>query len=102
MLDAADAAVMPGDYHVAAGLSWIGPVPTRDSDIAGPGVSWFRFSHERGAGFTHDAATAVEAFYEIRLTPWLSVKPDLQYIHHPGGQDLGDALAGTIRVEVTF
>ena len=102
VLDGADAGVMPGDFHVSAGLSYVGPFEGRNQDILGFGVSWFHFSHEAGSGFTQDAETAVEAFYEIRLTPWLSVKPDLQYIHHPGGQDLDDAFAGTIRVEVTF
>jgi len=51
-------------------------------------LSYVHFSDvARAAGtFTEDYELAVEAFYNIGITPWLSVKPDLQYIVNPGSE----------------
>jgi len=46
--------------------------------------------------------TAYELFYRLQLTPWFSIKPDLQYIANPGGKGTPDALAATVRVQVSF
>jgi carbohydrate-selective porin OprB len=41
-------------------------------------------------------------FYKAQILPWVSVKPDLQYITNPGGTGLDDALVGTVRAEIDF
>jgi porin len=45
--------------------------------------------------------TAIEMFYKLQLTPFFSIKPDLQYIVNPGG-DLPNAFVAGLRMEVAF
>jgi porin len=97
--DTADADVFEIDHHLAAGVAWTGAIDGRDADVVGLGVSWVHFSDD--AGFDGDSETAIEAFYRVQLTPYFSVKPDVQYILDPsGGED--DALVASVRLELTF
>ncbi len=98
----ADPHVSEAQHHVGAGVVCVGAFPGRDADVFGFGASYVRFTDKTGAGFTDDAETAIEAFYKAQLLPWVSVKPDIQYIANPGGVDLKDAVVGTVRVEVAF
>jgi porin len=94
------------DRSIIGGITWVGPLPSRMNDAAGVGVLVADLSPRarRRAG----AETALEAFYRIRFTPSVSLKPDLQYIFHPdGGGAIGtplvkDALVFDVRVEVAF
>jgi porin len=53
--------------------------------------------------FSEDYELAIEAFHRVQLTPWIALKPDVQYIVNPGGDaDLTDAVVGTLRIEVVF
>ncbi len=98
----ADADVSEAQIHLGAGVNWIGPIPTRDDDATGLGVTLVKFTDDAGAGFTDDYETAYEVFYKAQIMPWLAVKPDIQYIINPGGAGLKDALVGTVRVELVF
>lgn len=98
----ADEQVSSVAHHFGGGVTWTGLIPDRNEDVLGLGVSAAILSDEAGAGFTDTAETAVELFYRIQLTPYLSVKPDLQYIANPGGAGADDALAATVRVELSF
>jgi porin len=45
----------------------------------------------------------IEFTYQARITPWLVVQPDLQYIINPGGTtDLNNALVIGGRASLTF
>ncbi|MEM6853182.1 MAG: carbohydrate porin [Planctomycetota bacterium] len=99
----ADGAVSEAEHHASLGGQWFGPLPDRPDDVLGLMVSPVWFSDEPGAGFTEDAEWAFEAFVKFQVTPWLSIKPDLQYIIHPGGDaTVDDALVGTLRLELAF
>ena len=99
----ADDAVSEIGHHGSLGGQWVGPWPDRPDDVLGLMVSPVWFSDEPGAGFTEDAEWAFEAFVKFQVTPWLSIKPDLQYIIHPGGDATVDnALVGTLRLELAF
>ena len=98
----ADGDVSEAELHFGCGVNWIGPIPTRDDDAAGVGITWVKFTDDDGAGFTDDSETAIEVFYKLQVMQWASVKPDIQYILTPGGADLNDALVGTLRVEFVF
>jgi carbohydrate-selective porin OprB len=98
----ADADVSEIEHHAGGGLAWTGPIEGRDDDALGIGITTVWFSDEPGAGFTDDVETAYELFYKAQLLPWVSVKPDLQYITNPGGTGLDDALVGTVRAEIDF
>lgn len=97
----ADADISVIDQHVGVGLQWTGPIPTnsRASDVLGAGASCVHLSNQ--AGLSRDYELAIEAFYKLQFTPWLSLQPDLQFIVNPGG-GTHDALVGTVRAELDF
>ena len=96
------------DSGVTAGVSWVGPVPAagRRRDVAGVGVLVAGFGPQ--VDRRSHAETSLEAFYRLRLTRSLSLKPDLQYIFHPNGNGpvgtplVRDALVFDARLEVAF
>ena len=96
----ADGDVINTDYHVGGGFTWKGSLAARPADIWGMGANSVHLSE--AAHPAHSFETSYEAFYRVQMTPWLSLKPDVQYITHPGGNKIRDALAATIRLEVVF
>ncbi len=98
----ADANLSSVEHHIGVGATWTGAIPERDDDVLGLGISVARLSDDPAAGFTDDAETAFELFYRLQLTPYIAVKPDLQFIKNPGGAGADDALVGTVRVEISF
>ncbi len=49
------------------------------------------------------SGSAVELFHECRACDWLVLKPDLQWIAGPGGDDsLDDAWVLTLRAQLDF
>ncbi|HNT35997.1 MAG TPA: carbohydrate porin, partial [bacterium] len=86
--------------YYGAGFQWTGAIPSRDSDITGLGVFHARISDQ--AGYEEDSETVVEGFYRLQLLPCVAVKPDIQFIHNPGGSENKDALAVGVRWEVVF
>ncbi|MEM1108632.1 MAG: carbohydrate porin [Planctomycetota bacterium] len=99
----ADDAVSEVDHHAGLGVQWTGPLAERPDDVLGLMVSPVFFTDEAGAGFTEESEWAFEAFVKLQVTPWLSVKPDIQLILNPGGdEDIDDAWVGTLRFEATF
>jgi porin len=44
--------------------------------------------------------SGVEAFYNIQVTPWLNVTPDLQYIRPESGAIAEDAFVGGLRINM--
>jgi porin len=50
-----------------------------------------------------DTEYSAELYYGVHVTNWLTVRPNLQYIRHPGGVDqVDDALIGGIKVQSSF
>lgn len=96
----ADPNVSAITHNIAAGMAWTGPIPGRDDDVFGLGVSWAGLSDH--AGLTQSNETVYEMFYRLRLTTWFSIKPDLQYITHPAAGADGDTLAATVRMVIDF
>lgn len=83
------------------GVSLTGTLPGRDADSAGVYLSLVDFSGDPAAGFTDDEFS-IEFFYDIEVTPWFHVKPDIQWFQNPGGGATEDALVGTLRCIITF
>lgn len=99
----ADGDVSEVSQHVGAGLTWTGTFPNRDADVAGIGVSWVEFTDSLAAGFDESGEIIVETFYKIQVTPFFSIKPDVQYVHQPGGDEaLDDALVAGVRCVIDF
>ena len=63
--------------NVVAGLDWHALIPGRPEDDCGIGETWADLSKYAGTPCGYEAIT--EAFYNLQLTPWLGIQPDLQY-----------------------
>ncbi len=86
--------------HWSLGLLALSPLPRRAGDGVGLMISAVDLSDAASAGFGRNETT-IELFYGIALTPFLRLKPDLQYVMHPSGES-GRSLVGTIRFEIAF
>lgn len=105
----ADSEVNAVGGYAGGGAVYTGPFPARPQDRLGLGVAAAMAGHDfeqasEAAGVPVDGAeVAIELTYQMPLTPWLSLQPDLQYIVNPGFADaVRDALALGIRVEIAF
>jgi porin len=110
------------DFFVEGGLNWKGIIPGRSHDEAGLavthagiGAAAVHFSNDvlffTGLGAPYSPGeTIVEATYRARLTPWLKLQPDLQYVVNPGAGipsteslvPLKNALVVGVRATVDF
>jgi porin len=88
----------PATQYIGGGVLYRGLIPSRDLDHVGVGVAHVVFSNELD---TAGDETAVELFYLARLSRWMMLEPDLQYVFNPGGSDRYAIVAGA-RFEVVF
>ena len=89
-------------YNVGVGGK--GMIPSRDNDTFGVGFYYLHVSDKLGPvvrRFLEDEQ-GVEMYYNIAVTPWLHVSPDLQIIN-PGKSSSSDtAVVAGIRVRIDF
>ena len=93
------------NFYVDGGLSYKGLIPTRDHDVLGVAFAYGHLSTnaQDNEGRSNPGYEIVfEATYQIELAPWLSVQPDLQYVFHPSGTDIANALVLGARTTVSF
>ncbi len=85
---------------LSAGAVYQGLLPGRSDDRTAIGVFYGQFSRHLGG---QSAETVLEASYTVRVTSWLSVVPDFQYIFAPSGRaDIDNAAVFGGEVAVTF
>jgi len=96
-------------FYVDAGLTYQGLIPTRRDDTIGVAVAYGKLSGGAVQGLRDDGAVnpgyemALEATYQIQVTPWFAIQPDLQYIIRPGGTaDFGNAFLLGLRTSIEF
>jgi porin len=87
--------------HYGGGLQYVGLVPGRDDDVTGVTVQHVSLGSTTQSLDKRYSETAIEMFYKYQLTPFFSLKPDVQYIVNPGGGGR-DALVVGIRTEISF
>ncbi len=88
--------------QLGGGLSLFGTFADRPDDSVGIYVTWADFSDDAGSPFVGDE-TVVEAYYDIAVTPWFHVKPDIQHVSNPSGDPtLRDAWVATLRLTFVF
>jgi len=88
----ADRATSVTDNQVALGLFYKGLVPAVPGDVLGFGVARTNVNGRAamadrlvpGTSVRH-AEYAAEVYYSIHPADWLELRPNLQYIRHPGG-----------------
>ena len=110
------------DWFIEGGLTWKGLLAGRSHDeagialtYAGIGAAARRYSQDLivydgfGAPYAQ-GEPIIELTYRARLTPWLKMQPDLQYVINPGAgiptpqspTPLKNALVAGVRVTVNF
>jgi porin len=81
------------DQQASFGLFYAAPFTIRPDDAIGAVFGWTDFN-SRAAEALRLATPGVatpgreypsEFYYKIQVTPWFDLRPDLQYIVHPGG-----------------
>jgi porin len=93
------------NFYVDGGLNYRGLIPTRDNDILGVA---FAYGHLRTGSQNSDDRSnrgyesVVEVTYQIDVTSWLNVQPDLQYVIHPSGTNIPNAFVLGARASVSF
>ncbi|MBI4719455.1 MAG: carbohydrate porin [Planctomycetes bacterium] len=83
------------------GLTYTGLIPGRDADVTGLAFYHANLSGRIQTAEGRHAESVVELMHAFRLTPWLTLKPDVQYIVNPGG-DGHDAMALGLRLQFAF
>lgn len=87
--------------YFGGGLTFTSPFKGRSDDVAGIGVAYADIGRlERGHDHT-TAETIVELFYKVPVTGWMTLNPDIQWVHRPGGTD-GTAFVAGLRVATVF
>jgi porin len=93
-----DGQANPIHYFYSIGVGGKGIIPGRPLDESGIGYYYINISHPRFTGpfvtreFLRDE-WGVEAYYNIALTPWLKLTPDIQVIR-PAQKDIINIEAG--------
>lgn len=101
------------------GFGGKGLIPSRDQDRYGIGYYYLKIANDlrntipalprARVGLDHEQG--VEMFYNIAVTPWLHVTPDLQFVDSArnktplvpaGGKSIGTAVVAGLRVKVDF
>jgi porin len=110
------------DNYVSLGGSYKGPFDARPQDDIGLAVARIHVNpaYRRNADAQNRAAAVydysdpafmplqdteynAELYYGAHLTNWLTVRPNLQYIRHPGGVDkVDDALVAGLKIQSSF
>ena len=107
----ADRATSTTDNQVAAGLFYKGLVPWRPGDILGFGVARTNVNGRVAKGqaldptrpAVQDAEYASEIYYSVHPTRWLELRPNVQFIHNPGGvHDANDVGVLGMKAAVTL
>jgi porin len=95
------------NYYIEAGINLFSPFAGRDADIFGIGFFHTDFSGDavRDLQLTeahvNDSEQVLEIFYQAEATPWLVVKPDIQFIFDPMlGEN--DAIVFGTRFEIAY
>jgi porin len=95
------------DRSVNAGLTWTGLIDSRPADKLSFGVSVahagspFQGAQIAELGSVFQYETVFEVTYRAKVTDWLTVQPDVQYIMHPGfDPTLKDAFMFGLHFEV--
>lgn len=85
------------------GFQYQGLIEGRDDDVLGAGFARGIFSDKASTTYTDDYESVVELYYNARVTPWLNVSPNIQYVANPGGNETGsDALVLGVRAQMSF
>jgi porin len=93
------------NFYIDGGVTYKGLIPARDNDVFGVAVGYGHLSHNAldNEGRSNPGYEIVlETTYQIELATWLSFQPDLQYVIHPSGTNIANALVLGARTTLSF
>lgn len=99
-----DGTVNPVGQFYSLGVGGKGMIPTRDQDTFGVGCYYLRVSDNFGPALKRLVGDeqGIEAYYNIQVTPWLHITPDIQVIG-PGRERFDDtAIVAGVRMRIDF
>ena len=88
-------------YYFGAGLVFKGITKRRKEDSVGIAFGWHQFDRQLHKVENRTAEKVIELFYKIKLTEYLFIQPDIQYIIKPGGNNK-NAFAVGLRSIIVF
>ena len=93
------------NFYIDGGLAYKGLIPSRDNDVLGVAVAYGHLTNDpqdsRGRS-NPGYEIVLETTYEVELASWLSLQPDLQYVIHPSGTNIPNALVLAARTTLSF
>ena len=93
------------NFYIDGGLTYKGLIPTRDNDVVGVAVGYGHLSdnaQDNEGRSTPGYEIVLETTYQIELATWLSLQPDVQYVIHPSGTKIPNALVLGARTTMSF
>jgi len=85
-------------HYLGLGVQMPSPLPGRRRDIFTAGIA-----HAEVRGADAPGETSYELSYLIALHRFVTLQPDLQYIHNPSGRrDINDAVVASMRLHLEF
>jgi len=88
-------------HFYSLGVGGKGVLPGRDNDTLGIGYYFADLSNNVPAMMHSEQG--VECYYNIEITPWLHISPDMQVIMNPGGTDDQDcSLVYGLRMQMSL
>jgi porin len=93
----------PVNTFYSVGLGGKGVIPERPKDRYGVGYFCMSISDQLPSILNAQKEQGVELFYNIEITPWLHITPDLQVLIQPSGTPRDDvAIVYGLRTQVSF
>jgi porin len=95
--------VNPIGSFYSIGIGGKGMIPGRENDTFGIGYYYLGLSDKLPRVIRHrtEDEQGVELFYNIAVTPWLHITPDLQIID-PAISRVGTVVVGGLRIKIDF
>ena len=93
------------NFYIDGGLTYKGLIPSRDNDVVGVAVGYGHLTNDPqdNQGRSNPGYEIIlETTYEIEFASWLSLQPDLQYVIHPSGTNIPNALVLGARTVLSF
>ena len=93
------------NFYIDGGLTYKGVIPSRDNDVLGVAVAYGHLSdnaQDNEGRSSPGYEIVLETTYQIELATWLSLQPDLQYVIHPSGTNIPNALVLGARTTLSF
>ncbi len=92
------------DQFYSIGLGGKGTIPRRDHDTWGAGYYCATTSNDIRSSLGLSSEQGVELFYNIEVTPWFHLTPDIQVVANPGAgfRDRDTAVVFGLRGQINF